>query len=201
MVIELLLGEILKIISSLGYGGILLLMTAESTVLPVPSEAVLPFAGYLVAQGQFNFWITLIIATIGTVIGSLISYYIGKILGSKFVERYGKYVFLKKHDIDWAHKWFEKHGEKMIFVCRFIPAIRHVISLPAGTAEMKIEKFIAYTAAGGFLWNAILLVAGMQLGREWESIAHYAQYLDLVVILIVVFGIAWFILRHMKKKG
>jgi membrane protein DedA with SNARE-associated domain len=174
-------------------------MAAESTFLPVPSEAVLPFAGYLVAQGQYEFWLTLTLATMGTIIGSLISYYIGRIFGKTLIEKYGKYVFIKKEEVELAEKWFNEHGNKTIFVCRFIPVVRHVISLPAGMAKMRKRKFIAYTAWGGVMWNAILLIAGIQLQQNWKTIIKYTEYIDVVVVLLIIFGIAYFVAKRKEK--
>jgi len=200
MIAELLIATILQIIQTLGYFGIFLLMTAESTFLPVPSEAVLPFAGYLVAQGQFEFWLTLTLATIGTITGSLISYYIGKKLGKDFVIKYGNYFLINKEEVDYAEKLFDGHGEKIIFISRFIPIVRHLISLPAGMAHMKKRKFIAYTAWGGAIWNAALIIAGIQLQQNWKTILAYTQYLDIAIILLIIFGVAYFIAKHKKTK-
>ena len=133
MLTELIMGAVLAIIQSLGYAGIFVLMLAESTVLPVPSELVLPFAGYITALGSFDFWLVLIVATLGSIAGATISYGVGKVIGQEALMRVGKYFLLNEHDLDIARKWFTKHGEKTIFICRFIPVVRHVISIPAVT--------------------------------------------------------------------
>ncbi|VVB74554.1 SNARE associated Golgi protein [uncultured archaeon] len=200
MITELLLGTFLAIIQALGYLGVFVLMVAESTFLPVPSEAVLPFAGYLVALGQMDFWIVLLISTIGTIIGSLISYYIGKILGEKFFERVGKKFFIKKEEIRLAEKWFERHGQKTIFLCRFIPVVRHVISVPAGIAKMPRRKFVLYTAIGGAMWNAFLIGVGMQLQQNWNAILAYTQVLDVLIIIVLIGVIAWLAYKRMRNK-
>jgi len=200
MITELLLGTFLSIIQTLGYFGVFVLMIAESTFLPVPSEAVLPFAGYLVALGQMDFWIVLLISTIGTILGSLISYYIGKILGEKFFERVGKKFFIKKEEIQLAEKWFERHGEKTIFLCRFIPVVRHVISVPAGIAKMPRRKFILYTALGGVMWNAFLIYVGVSLQQNWNSILAYTQVLDVLIIIVIIAVIVWFAHKRMASK-
>ena len=199
MITEILVNAILQIISTLGYVGIFVLMTAESTLLPVPSEAVLPFAGYLVAQGKMDLIITILVATIGTIVGSLISYYIGKYIGKGIVEKYGKYFFVTKKELNLAHKWFEKHGEKTIFICRFIPVIRHVISLPAGTAEMKRRKFITYTALGGLAWNSILVIVGIQMQKNWAELLKYTEIIDILIIIGAIIFIIWFVAKHLKK--
>jgi len=190
----------LQIIQTLGYSGVFVLMLAESTLLPIPSEGVMPFVGYLTAQGNFNLILVLAVATIGTIIGSLISYYIGKYLGKPIVSKYGKYFFIKEKELDDAEKWFEKHGEKTIFICRFIPVIRHVVSLPAGAAKMKRRKFIFYTALGGLIWNGILLYAGIVLEKNWNAILAYTQYIDAFVIIIIVLGAIYLIYKQVAKK-
>lgn len=200
MIVEVLLGMVLWLINSIGYAGIFLLMAAESTFLPVPSELVMPFAGYQVAAGQLELIAVIVAATVGTIAGALISYYIGKYIGRALVERYGKYFFLSAHEMDKAHKWFEKHGEKTIFICRFIPAVRHVISLPAGAAEMNLKKFIAYTALGGLIWNSFLVWVGMLLQKNWNEVVKYTSQLDVVIVIIVIVFIVWFIWQHKKNK-
>jgi membrane protein DedA with SNARE-associated domain len=200
MITELILGTLLQIITSFGYFGIFVLMVAESTFLPVPSEGVLPFAGYLVAQGQMNFILVILIATFGTIIGSLISYYIGKYLGKELIVRYGKYFLLNEKDLELAENYFNKHGEKTIFVCRFIPVIRHVISIPAGIAQMKRRKFITYTLVGGLAWNTILVIIGNQLQQHWTQILNYTSIIDPIIILIIIIGIIWFYKKHLKKE-
>lgn len=200
MIAELLVPFVLEILKAVDWLGVFLLMTAESTLLPVPSEAVLPFAGYLIAQGQMNLWIALGAATIGTIAGSAISYAIGKYLGRAVVVRYGKYFLVTEHDLDIAKNWFDKHGEKMIFVCRFIPVIRHVISIPAGTAEMNFKKFVLYTAIGGLLWNAFLIYVGMQLQKNWEVILQYSQWIDILAIVVIVIAVIWFAKSRIGKN-
>ncbi|MFA6064714.1 MAG: DedA family protein [archaeon] len=200
MLTELLLSTLTQIISTLGYAGIFVLMAAESTFLPVPSEGVLPFAGYLIAQGQLNLYLVILIATLGTILGSLISYYIGKYFGKKIVLRYGKYFLVNKKEVELAEKWFEKYGTKTIFVCRFIPVIRHVISIPAGTAQMKRRKFITYTALGGLIWNSILVFAGITLEKNWELLLNYTSILDPIIIVLIILGIVWFWRTHLKNK-
>ena len=197
MITEILIGLILQIISSLGYAGIFVLMLAESTFLPVPSEGVLPFAGYLIAQAKFDLLLTIAVATLGTIAGSLISYFIGKYLGRAIVSRYGKYFFVSEHDLELAHKWFVRHGEKTIFICRFIPVVRHLISLPAGAAKMNLKKFLAYTFLGGLIWNSFLIFVGIELQQNWNTILNYTQYLDVLALAAIVVLIAWLLF---KKK-
>lgn len=201
LITELLLGFVLNIISSLGLLGIALLMLLESTLAPIPSELVMPFAGFLVSEGKLEFFQVAIAATLGSIAGSLISYYIGKIIGRTAVERIGRYFLVKKKHLDKAHEWFEKFGSKTIFFCRFIPVIRHMISIPAGIAEMNLGKFIAYTAVGAFLWNAILTIAGMQLGKNWTEISKYSGIIDLIIIIAIIIAAVLIIARHVKNHA
>lgn len=136
----------------------------------------------------------------GTILGSLISYYIGKKYGKGFLLKYWKYFLIKKEEVTYAQKLFETHGEKIIFISRFIPVVRHIISLPAGVAEMKKRKFIAYTAWGGAMWNAILILVGKQLQQNWTTILAYTQYLDAAIIILIIFGAAYFIAKHKDWK-
>lgn len=201
MLTEIVMEIVPPIIQEIGYLGVFLLMMAESTLLPVPSEAVLPFAGYLAAQGKMDFWIIIAAATIGTIIGSGISYYIGKYAGQAAIAKWGKYVLIREEELENAKKWFNKHGEKTIFICRFIPVIRHVISLPAGAAEMSFKKFILYTAIGGAMWNAILIILGMQLKNHWDILIQYSTIIDAIAITAAVIFVIWFLMGLRKKKN
>lgn len=201
LIAEFLLDFVLQVISLLGYFGVFLLMLAESTVLPVPSELVLPFAGYLVSSGNFGLVEVLIAALFGSIVGSIISYYIGKTIGREAIIRFGKKVFLEERHLDLAHEWFEKYGEKMIFVCRFIPAVRHVISIPAGVAVMSLKKFLFYTALGAFLWNSFLVFCGMLLQKNWNEIIKYTQLLDIIIVFAVILLVLFFFYKHLKNPG
>ena len=200
MVVEILVGFVLQIISSFGYAGIFLLMLAESTVLPVPSELVLPFAGYLVSAGSFDLVGVIVAALLGSVAGSIISYYLGREIGREAIIRFGKLVFLEEKHLDLAHNWFSKYGEKTVLVCRFIPAVRHVISVPAGVAEMSLKKFIIYTAVGAFFWNLFLIAAGIALQKNWGLILNYTKILDLIVAIAAIALAAFFIYKHLARK-
>src|SRR3989338_5873614 len=136
MVVEILFGVITEFIASMGYAGIFLLMALESMIAPVPSEAVMPFAGFLVAQGKFDFWLALIAASVGSIAGSALSYWIGKNGGKIFVRKIGKYFLLNEKHLEETEKFFSSHGGKAIFVSRFIPVVRHLISMPAGMGKM-----------------------------------------------------------------
>jgi len=201
VIFDALFGTVLGIISVSGYAGIFILMVLESMVFPVPSEAVLPFAGFLIATGQMNLAAVGIVSTIGSIVGSLISYYIGLKGGRAFVKRYGKYFLLSEKNLENAHRFFEKRGEITILVSRFIPVIRHLISIPAGYAEMSVRKFIAFTAIGAAIWNTVLVYSGIALKDNWEIIISYTQYLDIAVALAIVALLAYFVFRKAAAKA
>ncbi len=190
-----------RIISEVGYWGIMILMALESMVAPVPSEAVMPFAGFLWYQDQMSWWPIIFYSTLGSIIGSLLSYYIGYYLGRPFIVKFGKYFLLNEHHLVWTEKFFEKYGSKTIFVSRFIPVVRHLISIPAGTSRMNIWKFSVYTIIGAGLWNAILTYAGYYLGSNWTKIGHYTEFLDWLVIAFIILGIIYFIVKNTKKNN
>lgn len=187
-------------ISLLGYFGVFFLMVLESMVFPIPSELVLPFAGFLIVKEEMTFLFILIFSTLGSLVGSLLSYYLGKYGGNKFVLKYGKYFLLNKKHLISTEKWFSKKGELTIFLGRFIPVIRHIISIPAGIGKMNIKKFIFYTIVGAGMWNAFLTYLGFVLGNNWETIRQYSEYISWgIVALIILFG-AYFLWKEIKRK-
>lgn len=201
MLIEFLLNFVLGVMQQLGYLGVFVLMFLESTMAPVPSELVMPFAGFLAAKGAFNFWIVVLAATLGSILGSLFSYWIGKTLEQGTILKIGKFFFINKHDFELAHKWFEKYGAATIFVCRFIPAIRHVISIPAGFAEMNLKKFLVFTAAGAFLWNLFLAYTGVLLKENWKLIGEYFSVVDIFVVAVVILAAIFIIYKKTRKTS
>ena len=201
MIFSFLASHLTNLISQLGYGGVFLLMVLESMVVPVPSEAVMPFAGFLVVSGNFLLIKVMAISTLGSLVGSLISYYIGLYGGLPLLEKYGKYLFLNNHDLAKTHEFFQRRGEITVFVCRFIPVIRHLISLPAGFGKMNVFKFSLYTVIGAGLWNTFLAVLGMSLKQNWEQLARYSEILDVLVVLVLLIGIIYFIRKHLKSKA
>jgi len=197
---EFLIHTFVNVIDKLGYFGIGLLMTMESMVLPVPSEAVMPFAGFLWHDGKMTWWIITIVSTTGSIIGSLISYWIGAVGGRPFVNKIGKYLLLNERHLEKTYQFFLRNGEKTIFISRFIPVVRHLISIPAGFGRMRLSKFIAYTIAGAAIWNTLLAYLGYLLGSNWTLIRKYAEYLDILIVLAIVFGIIYLIVRTKKNR-
>ncbi|HAR54890.1 TPA: DedA family protein [Patescibacteria group bacterium] len=186
------------LIAVLGYPGVLLLMALESMIVPIPSEAVMPFAGFLVAEGQMNILSVVIWATIGSIIGSLISYYIGLWGGRVLVLKVGKYLLLNEHHLDVTESFFEKRGDITVFISRFIPVIRHFISIPAGMGKMPLLPFVIYTTIGAGLWNWILAYAGFNLRANWASITPYFHIVDKVILGVIVLAILCFIWSQLK---
>ena len=191
---------IVGIISGIGYLGIFILMALESMITPIPSELVMPFAGFLVSQGKLSLVAVILAGALGCLAGSLISYYIGYLGGRPFVLRVGRYLLLHESDLKWTEGFFRKHGEKTIFICRFIPAVRHVISIPAGVGRMDIKKFSAYTFAGSLVWVSILTYAGILLGDNWKQLYSFTEKFDIIVIVLALILIGIFVRRHIKRK-
>lgn len=176
------------IISATGYPGIFILMTMESMVFPVPSEAVMPFAGFLIVDGQFSFSGVIAASTIGSIVGSLLSYSIGFYGGKPFIQKFGKYLLLNVHHLELSEKFFAKRGDITILISRFIPIVRHLISIPAGFGKMNIWKFSIYTIIGAGCWNAFLTYVGYSLKNNWSEVMKYSHTIDLVIVGVL--GIA-----------
>jgi membrane protein DedA with SNARE-associated domain len=190
----------ISIISSVGYFGLFLLMTMESMILPVPSEMVMPFAGFLISGGKMEFVLVVLFSTLGSLLGSLISYSIGIYGGNRFVKKYGKYFLLNEEHLVKTEEWFSKKGELTIFIGRFVPIVRHVISIPAGIGKMNLKKFMLYTVLGAGIWNAFLAYIGYVLGNNWTSIKEYADYISWGVLVIIVIVGMYFLWKEIKKR-
>ena len=190
---------IISAISGSGYLGIFLLMIGESALIPIPSEVIMPFSGYLVSSGKFNAAYVILAGSFGNLVGSLIAYYIGFKLGREFILRYGKYVLLRKSHLELTESYFKKYGDRSTFISRMLPAVRTYISLPAGVAKMNLKKFTIYTLIGSIIWNSALTYIGMKLGEEWKNILHYSNYFDGVVIIGAIIAIALFLKSRRNK--
>lgn len=185
-----------SIILSLGYPGIALVMFIENVFPPIPSEVVIPFAGFLVQRGEFSMVGVLVSATIGVLLGAVLIYYIGvwadEPIIRGFVRRYGKWFFLSEDDIDRSMAFFDRHGEWVVFFGRLIPIIRSLISLPAGMNRMSLPRFLAFTALGSLIWNSVLGIAGYILGANWQRILEITDryekvWLALMAIAVIAF--------------
>jgi len=197
---EILIEYCTAFISSVGYWGIAILMILESMVAPVPSEAVMPFAGFLIFEKQFTFAGVIFFSTLGSIIGSLISYYAGAYGGRPLVNRFGKYLLLDQHHLDITEKYFAKYGGRTVFICRFIPVVRHLISIPAGSGRMNIFKFSIYTIVGAGIWNAFLTVVGYYLKEHWMEVRKYSEIADIIVVLLIVGGIGFMVYHYYRRS-
>jgi membrane protein DedA with SNARE-associated domain len=198
---------------AVGYLGVLIAMAIESAMIPLPSELILPYAGFLVSdpsqlepltKGPWSFWIVVIAGTIGNTVGSLIAYAIGAWGGRPFLERYGRYLLIRHHEIELAERFFDRYGSATAFFSRLLPIVRTFISFPAGVARMPLGRFIAYSTAGAFLWSILLVYAGTVLGANWEDIRHALQPFDLaiaVAVVVLVVGFIWFRLGRPGWRG
>ena len=200
MIFEFLTGLILQGMDFGGYAALFLLMALESMIAPIPSEIVMPFAGFLIVQGKFTLLGVAVISALGSVFGSLISYWLGIFGGRRFILRFGKYLLLDESHLEWTERFFSKHGEKTIFVSRFIPVVRHLISIPAGIGKMGIGRFVAYTFFGALAWNTFLAWAGIKLRERWEIVHQYSSQIDVVMIAIIGVAVVWFVYKHVKRK-
>ncbi|WP_208025425.1 DedA family protein [Bacillus salipaludis] len=188
--------SILMFLSQLGYLGIALGLMIEI----IPSEIVLGYGGYMIAQGHLNFLGAVIAGTIGGTIAQLFLYWAGYYGGRPFLEKYGKYVLIKKSHIDVAESWFQKYGAGVIFSARFIPVVRHAISIPAGIAKMPVSKFTLYTVAAVLPWTVLFLYLGKVLKENWSHIKEYAQpYVLPIIITAIVLAAIYFIIKKTKK--
>ncbi|MGD0449463.1 MAG: DedA family protein [Candidatus Bathyarchaeia archaeon] len=189
-------------VQSWGYAGIFVLMLLESSSLPIPSEVVLPFAGYLASSGLLNFWIAVTIATVAGIVGSLVDYYIGL----KGVQSLAKHkilgrVLLSQTQLEIAASWFSRHGASMVFLSRLLPGFRTIVSFPAGAVRMKLLKFIAFTAAGCIFWNVILIYVGWYLGNNWDEVAGISRYLILASVVGALVLVAYILIRRKRIKA
>lgn len=190
---------VIWLISTLGYLGTFICMTIEGACIPLPSEIILTFSGFLVSTGKFNFWVASFFGAFGNAFGSSIMYYVGKKGGRPFVDKYGKYFLISKSDINHAEKWFSVWGEKTVFVSQLLPVIRTYISLPSGILKIGYLPFIAYTFFGAFIWSTFLVYLGMIFGQNWRSIEVYFKKFDLAITVIILAGLILVIYKKIIK--
>ncbi|MBU1132424.1 DedA family protein [Patescibacteria group bacterium] len=191
---------IVKVIEFSGYPGIFFLMAIESCGIPAPSEVTMPFSGFLVAAGKMNLYYVILAGTLGNVVGSIAAYWIGLKGGRPLIEKYGKYIFLSKHDLDKAEEWFAKRGEITVFLGRLLPVVRTYISFPAGIAEMNFKKFVFYTTIGVLPWCALFAYLGERAGSNWDLIREKLHGLDVGVALALAAGIIVYIIIKKRKS-
>jgi len=192
---------ITSVISSLGYGGIFFLMILESALLPIPSEIIMPFSGFLASTGKLGSVGVILAGSLGNLVGSVITYYLGIRLGRAFLIKYGKYILFRVHHLVWTEQLFQKYGDKISFVGRLLPVVRTYISLPAGIGKSNFIKFVVYTLVGSIIWNSLLTYAGIQLGRSWQHIDKYSGYLDIIAVVAIAVFIVWIVYSNTRNRG
>lgn len=200
---------IISLMGQFGYFGVFFLIALENVFPPIPSEVILLFGGFMTTYTSLNIALMVVAATLGSLLGAIVLYYIGKILNKERLKKIvsgkvGKVLRLKEKDIDMADHWFDTKGNKTVFFCRFIPIVRSLISIPAGMSEMPMAKFLVYTTVGSAIWNTVLIVIGNRVGENWESILgvfdQYSHIVLILLILIFVLFIVWFYTKKQKKK-
>lgn len=186
-------------IGTAGYAAVFFGMVLESACIPLPSEVIMPFGGYLASTGQLHLWTVIWLGTIGNVIGSLIAYIVGRAGGRPLLNRVGRYVGLSPKHLASADRWFDKQGDWAVLIGRLLPGIRTFISLPAGIAKMSVVRFVLFTAIGSLPWSALLAYAGFKLGQNWSSIKHYTHPLMYVAVLLIVALIVYIWYKARRK--
>jgi membrane protein DedA with SNARE-associated domain len=202
-IIGLLAAAIVATISSLGYLGIVALMAIESACIPLPSEIIMPFSGYLVSTGRFDLWLVATAGAIGCNVGSTIAYTVGYYGGRPLVEKWGRYILVSRRDLDTVDRFFARFGSVTVFLCRLLPVLRTFIALPAGIARMKMGKFQLYTFIGSWPWCFALAYIGAQLGARWDSdpeLRATFHRFDAAIVGVLVIMIVWYVARHWKHR-
>ena len=191
----------LQFIDSWGYYAVAILMGLENACIPIPSELILGFAGYMIFAGRMTFTMALVAGMVGGILGSAFAYAVGHYGGRPFVDKYGKYFFVKKSHVDIAQNWFDKYGTKAVFFSRMLPVVRTFISLPAGFAHVDMKKFFIYTFLGSLPWTALILVIGMMLGEGWKvmmEVGHEISLAFAVILVVICLVLYW---QYKKKKS
>jgi membrane protein DedA with SNARE-associated domain len=189
-----------SLIATTGYGGIVILMAIESACIPLPSELIMPFAGYLVFTGSMKLLWVATAGAIGCNLGSLVAYEIGYYGGRPLVERYGRWVLMGRRELDWSDRFFARWGYLAVLIARMLPVVRTFIALPAGIARMPRLRFHVYTFLGSWPWCFFLAWFGMKMGENWRQLGKYLHKFDVVIVVFVVAGIAWFVRSHWKNR-
>ena len=191
---------VLDVIAALGYVGLALLLVAENLFPPIPSEVVLPLAGFLVDRGDLGFWQALFASTFGSVAGALMLYTFGRYGGRKLVLRYGRFLRVDEDGLDRADAWFRRYGDWVVLFARVVPFARSIVSIPAGTMNMPVGRFVALTAIGSCAWNALLIGAGMMLGANWQRVETWVgSYSNTVLIVVVAAAAIVLLLRQLRR--
>ena len=199
-IIELLSAFVIYVISAGGYSGIVLLMAIESACIPLPSEVIMPFSGYLVFTGRFDLLWVATAGAIGCNVGSVAAYEVGAYGGRRLVEKYGAYILMTERELAWADRFFARYGNAAVFLARLLPVVRTFIALPAGIARMPRVRFHLYTFLGSWPWCYVLAYLGMKAGENWHYLGKYFHRFDAVIGGALAVGIAWFVWSHWKHR-
>ena len=199
-ILVLLSAFVIWIISSLGYAGIFVAMAIESACIPLPSEVIMPFSGYLVSQGRFSLWGVSLAGALGCTLGSAAAYAVGAYGGRPFILKYGHYCLVTAHEVDRADRWFARYGMAATFISRLLPVIRTFISLPAGVARVPFTRFLVYAFLGSLPWSWVLAYVGLLLGEHWDRVGGVLHSLDVLIVLVLAAGVGWFLWRHWPRR-
>tara|TARA_Y100000310_G_scaffold330028_1_gene400936 strand:+ start:46 stop:660 length:615 start_codon:yes stop_codon:yes gene_type:complete len=200
-ILETLASFVIYSIESTGYFGITILMALESAGLPIPSEIIMPFSGFLAFQGGLSFFLVVWWGAVGNLVGSLAAYAVGYYGGRPFLKRYGRYFFFSPHDLEMAERLFQRHGSLVAFGSRLLPIVRTFISFPAGIAKMNIWRFSVYTFLGSVLWSWLLTYLGFRAGEHWDFLSPYFRRFDWMIVLLFGILLVWWVQRHFKRKS
>jgi membrane protein DedA with SNARE-associated domain len=195
---------LISIINQFGYLGIAFLILLENIFPPIPSELILTFSGFLTTMSSMNIWISSLSATVGSMVGAILLYLLGKVLPQRkivqFIKKHQKIFRLKESDLKRSSDWMTKRGSSAVFLCRFVPVVRSLISIPAGAAHMRLWKFLLFSTLGTAIWNTILIYLGALAGKNWEKITGYINTYSYVIVIALTFVLIYFIVRRAKQK-
>jgi len=198
-IVEQIISWAVGLVGKLGYWGIFFTMTLESAAIPIPSEVVLPFGGFLASSGHLYFWFVVIVATAANLIGAMIIYFVGFFGGRAILERYGKYVLVSSESISRMDRWLDRYEAHVAFFSRLLPGVRTFSSLLIGAGKINFKKFLCYTLAGSFIWNLSLTYVGFVAGKNWDFLRPYFQKLELAILAAILIVVILFVFRQIHK--
>lgn len=184
--------------STMGYLGVAIAMAIESACIPLPSEVIMPMAGWMVYRGVFDLFLVAIVGTIGNTLGSSLAYWVGYLGGRPVIERYGRYILISAHDLEIADRWFAKYGEAAVFFGRLLPVVRTFISFPAGVSRMNFGKFLLFSTLGAFPWVLALTYAGKVMGDHWVVVREVLKNFDYPIAAVILAAVAYYVYRHLQ---